>query len=152
MMPSEFVILDSLPRTPNGRRLDRRALPSPELTRSTPKETYIAPRTTTEEILAEIGSNLLGVPRVGVRESFFDLGGHSLLATQFISRIRESFKVELPLRALFEGPTIEQLAKALVAIEAKPGQVEKTAMLLKKMRALSASEIESLVKPLAAAR
>jgi len=109
MMPSFFVVMDELPLTAY-RKVDRHALPKPDGL-SEWSHLYIAPRTPVEEMLAGIWANVLGVDQVGVEDNFFDVGGHSLLATQLISRIRETFAVELPLRALFEQATVASLAE-----------------------------------------
>jgi len=108
MIPSSFVILKSLPLTANG-KLDRNALPAPEEVASR-ETTFIAPRTPTEEVLAGIWAQLLGVPQVSINDNFFDLGGHSLLATQVISRIRTTFGIEIPLLQLFESANLAALA------------------------------------------
>ncbi len=109
MIPSAFVWLDALPMTHTG-KLDRRALPEPAAAAAE----SAAPRTPVEELLAGIWLELLGEARpIGVHDNFFDLGGHSLLATRVLSRIRGALGVEVPLRALFEGPTIAGLAEAV---------------------------------------
>ncbi len=112
MIPSAFVMLDALPLTPNG-KVNRQALPEPERSRPELEASYVAPRTPMEEKLVEIWSHLLEVDRVGVYDNFFELGGHSLLATQFVSRVRETFGVELSLIRLFETPVIAELAEAI---------------------------------------
>nr|NCS31657.1 AMP-binding protein [Microcystis aeruginosa F13-15] len=109
MIPSAFVILESLPLTPNG-KTDYRALPAPEFQS---QEQYIAPRNPIEEILSSIWAKVLKVAQVGIHDNFFELGGHSLLATQLISRIREAFQVEIPLRELFVAPTIAELSREI---------------------------------------
>ena len=112
MVPSIFVSLESLPLTANG-KLDRKALPAPDQTRPDLSETITPPRTPVEEILAGIWSEVLKLDKVGIHDNFFHLGGHSLLAIQVISRMRNDFRMDLPVRTLFEAPTIAQLAARL---------------------------------------
>ncbi|MET0398153.1 MAG: condensation domain-containing protein, partial [Longimicrobiaceae bacterium] len=113
MVPSAFVALESVPLTANG-KVDRRALPAPE--RGEDESRYVAPRTAAEEVLAGIWSEMLGMERVGAEDGFFELGGHSLLATQVVSRARQAFGVEVPLRALFEARTVAGLAGRIEAL------------------------------------
>ncbi len=110
MVPAAFVRLESMPRTPNG-KVDRSALPEPGGLEA--GASYTAPRTSEEELLARLWSELLGVERVGVHDNFFTLGGHSLLAVRLVSRLRESAGVELPLRSVLETPTVAGLAERL---------------------------------------
>jgi SAM-dependent methyltransferase/acyl carrier protein len=112
MVPASFVILDELPLLPNG-KIDRSALPSPEASRPDLPHAFVAPRTSIEQSLAATWSDLLGLPQVGIHDNFFDLGGHSLLTTQLISRVRELFQIELPLRQVFQQPTVAELATAI---------------------------------------
>ena len=110
MVPGAFVFLDALPLTPNG-KVDRKALPAPEQGMAERGVPYVAPRTPVEELLTELWAQVLGVERVGVHDSFFDLGGHSLLATQLISRVRQAFQIDMPLRDLFDTPILADLAE-----------------------------------------
>ncbi|MCA1581685.1 MAG: condensation domain-containing protein [Acidobacteria bacterium] len=110
MVPAVFVFLAELPLTPNG-KIDRRALPAPAAASAGAAQ----PRTPVQEVLVGIWSQLLGRDRIGIDDNFFELGGHSLLATQVFSRVRDYFHVTLPLRYLFEGPTIAELAPRIEA-------------------------------------
>jgi acyl carrier protein len=123
MVPAMFVFLDKLPLTPNG-KVDRNALPEPERGTSEQTAHYVAPRSTIEDLLAEIWAEVLGVERVGVYDNFFELGGHSLVVTRMISRVRRVFEIELSVRRVFEEPTVAELAKsietALAATQGSP--------------------------------
>jgi amino acid adenylation domain-containing protein len=112
MLPSAFVFLDSLPLTPNG-KVNRKALPPPDPSRPELESAFVAPRSPTEELLAKTWAEVLKLEEVGIHDNFFDLGGHSLLATQVISRLREAFRLDLPLRRLFESPTVAGLAERI---------------------------------------
>jgi acyl carrier protein len=108
---SAFMFFES-PAHPNG-KLDRKALPAPEQGRPELEGGYVAPRTATEELLAGIAAGVLKVDQVGIHDNFFELGGHSLLAAQLISRIWETCQAEVPLRLLFESPTVASLAERI---------------------------------------
>lgn len=143
MVPSSFVVLESLPLMATG-KVDRNALPVPEQARPELAQVYVAPRTAVEEVLCRVFSEVLQVEPVGVCDSFFELGGHSLLATQVASRVRVAFQVELPLRRLFEAPTVERLAEAILNDREERERVEHTAELLLKLSALSDEDAAKL--------
>jgi amino acid adenylation domain-containing protein len=122
MVPSAFVRMDALPLTPN-RKVDRKALPAPEAGWAATEREWAAPATATEELLAQVWSQLLGVQQVGRGDNFFELGGHSLLGMQVVSRMRGVFGVELPIRALFDAPTLADLAARVdAALAAQKGK------------------------------
>ena len=116
MVPSAFIVLAALPLTPNG-KVNRRALPVPEPVRPQSAGAYVLPRTPIEEVLVGIWCKVLGLRQVGVHDNFFELGGHSLLATQLVSRIRDAFQIELPLRSLFETPTVAGLSQEIERLQ-----------------------------------
>jgi acyl carrier protein len=111
MVPSAFVRLAALPLSPSG-KLDRRALPEDDPLPDV-REAIVLPRTGVESVVAGIWADVLGRSPIGVEDDFFELGGHSLLATQVVSRLRDTFAIELPLRRVFEARTVEQLAEAV---------------------------------------
>ena len=107
------------------------------------KEIFVAPRTPTEQSLAELWAHLLRVERVGIHDNFFELGGHSLLAMQFMNQLRNKFEVELPLRALFDNPTIEGVALELMKIQAAGMSGSEWSGLLANLESLSNDELEA---------
>jgi acyl carrier protein len=118
MTPAAFVVLDAFPLTASG-KIDRRALPTPECSQMERESAFVAPRTPFEEIMTEVWEEVLRLEKIGVLDNFFDLGGHSLLATQVMSRVRSRFEIDLPVRCLFEAPTVAEMAlqveQALIA-------------------------------------
>ena len=114
MVPSAFVTLEAFPLIPSG-KVDRKALPAPDVREQSEVE-YVEPRTPVEETVARIWSELLGVDRIGVHDNFFELGGHSLRATQAISRLSDTFQTEIPLRAIFEKPSVAGLAELIETV------------------------------------
>jgi acyl carrier protein len=125
MVPSFFVFLDALPLTPNG-KLDRSALPEPDMNRQVLDTDFIAPCSPAEKLLAEIWGKVLNVNRIGTHDNFFELGGQSLLATQVLIRVGEQLSMDIPLTALFEKPTIAELAKLIENTGAKTSNVSKS--------------------------
>ena len=155
MVPTAFVQLTTLPLLPSG-KVDRKALPSPDM----PVMTYQAPRTPVENQLVELWSQVLQRERVGIHDDFFQLGGHSLLATQLLSRLRDMFAIELPLRELFEQPTIAGLAPLVEQYRAAtppdprsiiPHELDETAQLLADLNALPEAQVDALLHTLLAA-
>lgn len=146
MVPAAFVVLDKLPLTPNG-KVDHAALPVPDQSSFESSKEFVAPRTQVEETLAQIWKELLEVPRIGIHDNFFELGGHSLLATQVASRIRKTLKVELPLRVIFDSPTIADLATNVESMSrTESDEMERLAQLLKRIDQLSIDETRVLLE------
>jgi amino acid adenylation domain-containing protein/thioester reductase-like protein len=113
MIPAAFVVLETLPLTPSG-KVNRRALPAPDLQIGR-EESFVAPRTSIEEMLTSIWTKSLKIDKIGVHDNFFELGGHSIKAAQVMSQVRKTLKIELPLRSLFEHPTVAELAVIIAA-------------------------------------
>jgi acyl carrier protein len=145
MVPSVFVTLPELPLTRNG-KVDRKALPEPDESRPEIEEQYVAPRNETETVLAAIWSDVLGIEQVGVHDNFFELGGHSLLATQVISRVRDTFRVELLLRNLFDATTVANLALVIEEQLATPTAVKEINSM--PMTAESSVDVDALLAEL----
>lgn len=144
MLPAVFVMLESLPVTGSG-KVDRRALPEPDAARPDLESPFFAPRTPNEQELATIWSEVLDLDHVGIHDNFLELGGDSLLASQVISRVIGTFRVELPLRSLFEAPTVADMAVAITQSQAKVAKPEDIERLLAELEALSAEEAKQLL-------
>ncbi|HKG80843.1 MAG TPA: condensation domain-containing protein [Pyrinomonadaceae bacterium] len=151
MVPSVFVTLDELPRTARG-EINFQALPSPEALTSELIESFVEPRTPLEQKIASLLASVLGLERVGVNDNFFTLGGHSLLATQVISRMREEFRVALPVQQIFETPTVAGLAAAIEATQdvSEDHKIERVSLdeeelLLDRLDELSDEDITALL-------
>ncbi len=132
MLPAGFVILPNLPLTPNG-KLDRKALTAAEMTPLETGRDYLAPRDSVEQALTEIWGRLLRLDRVGVHDDFFELGGHSLVAIRLVSQIRKELGVEIPLRTIFESPSVERLAVQIAQRQAASMASEDVEQLLKQL-------------------
>ena len=147
MVPAAIVRLERLPKTSSG-KLDRSALPLDSVNGESLARSFVPPRSPVERVLARTWGEILGVERVGVLDNLFDLGGHSLLATQILHRVQDLFHVELPLRDLFEEPTIEAQARAVVAAEASAGRSEKIARIIERVEGMSATDVEESLRGL----
>ncbi|HLE85146.1 MAG TPA: amino acid adenylation domain-containing protein, partial [Thermoanaerobaculia bacterium] len=144
MVPSAFVFLEALPLSANG-KVDRRGLPEPAAGGPERERGYVPPRTPMEAALAEVWAEVLRAERVGVHDNFFELGGHSLKATQVTTRIEEAFGVELPLRALFETPTVAGLAERVAELELETLGPDALAEALNEIDNLSEDELATLL-------
>ncbi|MHC5758896.1 non-ribosomal peptide synthetase [Nostoc sp.] len=140
MIPGAFVFLEAFPLTPNG-KINRRALPAPDADQRNLEVDFVAPRTPTEQELATIWAEVLKLKQVGIHDDFFELGGHSLLATQVISRLREAFCLNFPLRYLFENPTIAELAQKVNAQQIEQAENDAIAQILGEVAQLSEEEV-----------
>jgi amino acid adenylation domain-containing protein len=144
MAPAAFVMLASVPRTPNG-KVDRQALPAPDQARRVRAKTFVAPRNPIEEAVARIWGEVLGLERVGIHDNFFESGGHSLLAAQVVYRLREVFLVELPLRSLFEDPTVAGVAAVIMHQQIDQAEQARILQALANIEQLSVDEVHTLL-------
>ena len=143
MMPSAFVCLERLPLTPNG-KVDRRALPAPEAEAFAVSE-YAAPRSSEEETLAALWAEVLGQPRIGIHDNFFDLGGHSLLATQLVTRMQNALGADITLRMMFEAPTVARFAELLMVQRMQNLDQDDLAGMLQQLEDLSEEDIQAML-------
>lgn len=145
MAPSAFVVLNALPQTPNG-KLDRKALPAPDERRPELERSYRPPCTPVEKVMVGIWAEILNLQRVGIHDHFFtELGGHSLLATRLVAQVRDTFQTEVPLRRLFETPTIAGFTETLMKDPVECRRIEKTAELLLTLSGVSETEAEAML-------
>ncbi|MGZ3458318.1 MAG: non-ribosomal peptide synthetase, partial [Archangium sp.] len=143
MVPSTFVVLEALPLSSNG-KVDRKALPVPGGTRGAREDTYVAPRDELEQELAALWSEVLGVERVGIHDDVLSLGGHSLLATRLVSRVRQAFQVELPLKDFFSAPTVATLSlRILEAMAQVPA--DELASMMDELEHLDSDAVQELL-------
>jgi amino acid adenylation domain-containing protein len=145
MLPAVFVTVESMPLTETG-KIDRSALPAPEEARPELAQGYVAPRSGLEQVLSGIFAEVLRVERVGIHDSFFELGGHSLLATQVVSRIRQLFAINLPLRRFFDDSTVSGLASAILESPGERARVNRSAELLLQIASMSEDEATKMLQ------
>ena len=144
MIPSSFVVLDSIPVTSTG-KVDRNALPAPSRTRPELHTSFVAPRTFFEKELAQVWAEILTLDVVGIHDNFFDLGGHSLAATRVVSRVIKTFQVDVPLQALFAAPTVAEMAAMVTEHQAKKIGDQALSRVLAELESLSEDEAVNLL-------
>jgi acyl-coenzyme A synthetase/AMP-(fatty) acid ligase/acyl carrier protein len=155
MVPTSFIALEEMPLTPSG-KIDRKKLEEMQITdRPDLSSQFVPPRNEIERRLVDICADLLRIEKVGVYDNFFELGGHSLLATQFVSRVRDEYNVDLPLKELFESPTVASIAEYVQEQQAKIQQDEQTGKaidraklleMMKRIGELSEDEVKTLLE------
>ncbi len=144
MIPARFIFLDALPVSPNG-KIDRKALPVPGRSRPELDVPYIAARSPVETELAKIWAEVLAIDRVGIHDNFFDLGGHSLAASRLVSRVIQKCQLELPIKALFESPTVAEMALVIIRNQANKVGQEELERMLSEVEAISDEEAKTLL-------
>jgi acyl carrier protein len=151
MIPSLFVVLDTIPLTPT-RKVDRNALPDPGNARPEIDTPLITPRTSLERDLAKIWGNILSLDQVGVHDNFFDLGGNSLAAIRVVSRVIQTFRVDLSPKALFDSPTVADMAVVIEANPAKLASQEALDRMLSEVEAMTNEEAQRLLTEVSKAK
>jgi amino acid adenylation domain-containing protein len=144
MMPASFTFLQAFPLSPNG-KVDRRGLPIPDAGRPELSQTFVAPRSATEELLAEIWSEILGVEKIGIHDNFFDLGGHSLRVIQVVSRIRQTFDLEISVRHLFQNPTISKQIEVMAELAGSFEVIDEIARTVREISQLSPEQVQAML-------
>jgi len=145
MLPSAYVVLNSLPLTTSG-KVDRMALPSPKKSHQEISDAFIAPTTAIEKIIAKRWAEIIEIDEVGIHDDFSELGGDSVLAAQIVSEINNIFSLKQPLQTLFEAPTVAKLVEFVLMNETQPGHSDKVANLLIKIEGMSSEEIEKTLE------
>jgi acyl carrier protein len=139
MIPSTWIFMEAFPLAPNGKP-DRKGLPPPSSTRPELDTAFVAPRTPIESRLAQIWSEVLSIDPVGVNDNFLDLGGHSLAATRVVSRVLKDFQFEIPLRILFEAPTVAEMAVVIMEHQEKKRDEQEINRMLDELESLAENE------------
>ncbi|HRW09241.1 MAG TPA: amino acid adenylation domain-containing protein, partial [Caldilineaceae bacterium] len=145
MVPAHFLYLEAFPLTPN-RKIDRKALPAPDVFRPELKNQYVAPRNDLELLLANLLAELLELEKVGVLDDFFELGGHSLQATRYVARVGNALRMDLPLWAFLRAPSVATLAEHLLALPDAGARIMRIAQLQIKMASLSDDDVQALLQ------
>jgi amino acid adenylation domain-containing protein len=144
MMPASFTFLQAFPLSPNG-KVDRQALPIPDAGRPELSQTFVAPSTATEELLAEIWSEILGIEKIGIHDNFFDLGGHSLRVIQVVSRIRQTFDLEISVHHLFKNHTISKLIEVMTELAGSFEVIDEIARTIIEISQLSPEQVQAML-------
>ena len=144
MVPSKFVMIDALPLTPNG-KVDRLALPATDRSRPKLGNQYSAPRNSVEAILAAIWAEVIDICPVGIHDNFFDLGGHSLAASRVITRVIQTFHLELAVKALFDAPTVAEMAAIITGSRAQRASEAELAEILRDVEATTEEEAQTIL-------
>ena len=145
MVPSFFIQMEAMPLTPNG-KIDRKGLPAPDSQLTQSDHPYVAPRTPTEQMIADVWSEVLHLDKIGIHDNFFDLGGHSLQATRVITRLSQPAHIDIPLRTFFEHPTVEELAIEITQLQVQEENDQDIMQMIEELEDLSDEEISALLR------